>query len=120
MSRKIIVLLAALALGAALFGTIAIAADNQEVIVIDKAQAKKPPVTFPHKAHQETNACVVCHHTAKGPDDAESCFKCHGQDPNIPDPSQMSSKKNPFHIRCVGCHKEVAAGPTKCKECHTG
>ncbi len=119
MRRKTIVLLAVLALGAALFGAVAIA-DNSEVIVIDKAQAKKAPVTFTHKAHQEKNDCVVCHHTAKGADDAESCFTCHGQNPDIPDPSQMSSKKNPFHIRCVGCHKEQAAGPTKCKECHQG
>jgi ribosomal protein L40E len=120
MTRKTIVLLAVLALGAALFGTIAIAADNPDVIVIDKAQAKKPPVIFPHKAHQETNDCVVCHHTAKVADDAESCFNCHGKDPDIPDPSQMSSKKNPFHILCKDCHTELAKGPTKCKECHTG
>jgi hypothetical protein len=119
MSRKIIVLLAALAVGAALFGTVAMA-DNQEVIVIDKAQAKKSAVTFPHKAHQDRTDCVVCHHTAKGADDSESCFKCHGVNPDIPDPSQMSSKKNPFHIKCIGCHKEEAAGPTKCKQCHSG
>ena len=119
MSRKIIVLFAALAIGAALFGTVA-TADSHEVIVIDKAQAKKPAVTFPHKAHQDRTDCVVCHHTAKGADDSVSCFECHGQNPDIPDPSQMSAKKNPFHIKCIGCHKEEAKGPTKCKQCHTG
>jgi hypothetical protein len=119
MTRKTIVLLAVLALGAALFGTIAIA-DNTGVIIIDKAQAKKPPVAFPHKAHQEKNDCVVCHHTAVDGTDPESCFNCHGKDPDISDPSQMSAKKNPFHIKCKGCHTEVAKGPTKCKECHKG
>ena len=118
MSRKLVVILAALALGAALFGTIAVA-DNH-MIVIDKAQAKKSPVSFPHKAHQDKYECVECHHTAKGADDAQSCFECHGKNPDIPDPGQMSAKKNPFHIKCIGCHKEEAAGPTKCKECHQG
>ena len=33
-------------------------------------------------------------------------------------PNQMSLKKNPFHINCVGCHKEQGAGPAKCDECH--
>ena len=118
MSRKFIVMLAVMALATAFIGTLAMA-DNH-VIVIDKAQAKKPPVTFPHKAHQEKNDFVVCHHTAKSPDESKSCFECHGQNPDIPDPSQMSAKKNPFHIKCVGCHKEQAKGPTKCKQCHVG
>lgn len=89
-----------------------------DVITIDKAQDKKPPVVFPHKAHVERTDCTICHHTATGKDDAKSCFECHGKDPNAPDPSAMSAKKNPFHIMCKGCHKEEAKGPTKCGECH--
>ncbi|UCG38983.1 MAG: cytochrome c3 family protein [bacterium] len=119
MSRKSIVMLLALAMLATLAGTFATAhGDMPDVIVIDKAQAKKPPVTFPHEVHAGSFDCVTCHHTAKGKDDAESCFNCHGKNPDAPDPSSMSQKENPFHIRCVGCHKEQAKGPTKCNECH--
>ncbi len=30
----------------------------------------------------------------------------------------MSLKKNPFHLSCRVCHKEMKQGPTKCKQCH--
>lgn len=89
-----------------------------EIIVIDKAQARKAPVTFPHADHAAVNDCVICHHTAKAPEEAVSCFTCHGQDPAAPDPTVSSKKKNPFHIRCIGCHTESEAGPTKCSQCH--
>ena len=120
MKRKTVIILTFLAivLGSVAMVTVAHGDMPADVITIDKAQAKKAPVVFPHKAHSEANDCVVCHHTATGKDDAKSCFECHGKDPNAPDPSAMSAKENPFHIRCKGCHKEQAKGPTKCGECH--
>ena len=95
-------------------------AEMNEVITINKAQAKKAPVVFPHDAHGEKYGCQACHHNAKGDVKPQNCFNCHGKDPAIPDPSAMSTKKNPFHITCIGCHKEKAQGPTKCAECHKG
>ncbi len=119
MKRKTVIILTLLAIALGSMGLVAIAhGDAPDVITIDKAQAKKPPVVFPHKVHSEANDCVVCHHTTTGKDDVQSCFECHGKDPNAPDPSVSSAKENPFHIRCKGCHKEVAMGPTKCGECH--
>ena len=87
-------------------------------MTIDGAMNKKPPVVFPHGEHAEDIECTVCHHKASGKDDAKSCFECHGKDPNANDPSVSSSKVNPFHIRCKGCHEERGEGPTKCGECH--
>ena len=37
---------------------------------------------------------------------------------------EVITTKNPFHITCVGCHKEEAKtnaetkAPTKCDQCH--
>jgi len=89
-----------------------------ETVTIEKAQNKKPPVTFPHLKHSEQINCLKCHHDAKSNADAQSCFVCHGTDPAAPDPAVASAKENPFHIRCKGCHKEQGKGPTKCKDCH--
>ena len=89
-----------------------------ETVTIEKAQNKKPPVTFPHLKHSEQINCLKCHHDAKSNADAQSCFVCHGTDPAAPDPAVASANENPFHIRCKGCHKEQGKGPTKCKDCH--
>lgn len=119
MNRKIIVVLALLALAVGMTAVLAAAHENMpDVIVIDKAQAKKAPVTFPHERHGEQFECKVCHHIETADVEPESCFNCHGKDPDIPDPSAMSAKDNPFHILCRGCHQELAKGPTKCAECH--
>jgi hypothetical protein len=119
MERKIAVLLALLALFVGMTAVMASAHENMpEVIVIDKAQAKKPPVTFTHEEHGDRIECKVCHHIETADVEPESCFNCHGKDPDIPDPSVSSTKKNPFHILCRGCHQEKAEGPTKCGECH--
>jgi hypothetical protein len=105
-------------LTALLVAATAALAEPPEVIVIDKAQAKKAPVTFPHAAHAADIECISCHHTAQTNDAITSCFECHGKDPAAPDPSVSSKKENPFHVSCIGCHKEKAQGPTKCAQCH--
>lgn len=93
--------------------------DMSDVITINKAQAKKPPVVFAHEKHADDIDCVTCHHTVTKDKKAQSCFECHGKNPEIPKPSSANQKDNPFHIRCKGCHKEQGKGPTKCVECHT-
>jgi cytochrome c553 len=121
MKRKTVIILTLLAMAISFVALVAVAHSGApDVITIDKAQAKKPPVVFSHKVHSEANDCTVCHHTATSSDNVKSCFECHGKDPKANDPSVSSAKDNPFHIRCKGCHKEQAKGPTKCKECHTG
>ena len=119
MNRKIVVVLALLAMVVGMTAVLASAhGDMPDVIVIDKAQAKKAPVSFPHEQHGEKFGCQTCHHTETADAKPVSCFSCHGKDPDIPDPSVSSATENPFHILCRGCHKEKAAGPIKCGECH--
>ena len=80
MKRKTVIILTLLAMAISMAAIAAVAqAGAPDVITIDKAQAKKAPVVFPHKAHSEANDCTVCHHTAKGKDDIQSCFECHGK-----------------------------------------
>jgi len=119
MDRKFAVALVLLAMVVGMTAVLASAHENMpEVIVINKAQAKKAPVTFPHEEHSEDIKCQTCHHIETADVEPESCFNCHGKDPNIPDPSSGSAKDNPFHILCKGCHQERGEGPTKCGDCH--
>ncbi|MGQ9494802.1 MAG: cytochrome c3 family protein [Thermoanaerobaculaceae bacterium] len=119
MARKFLAVFAVAGIAAVLM-----AAQNPETLTLDKAQAKQPPVAFPHKIHADKYACDSCHHTQKGlsakAEKVESCASCH-LDPEkaeIPSMRQVSLTKNPFHTSCINCHKKEAKGPTKCAECH--
>jgi len=88
-------------------------------VVIDKCKKKKKAVTLTHEKHIKILKipCKKCHH--KGTPD-KPCSSCHagkmkGKNPGC---AEMSPKKNPFHISCMGCHKKLKKGPSKCKQCH--
>lgn len=117
-----------MAVGVALVVTVAfagVANKAPDSVVLDKAHAKRPHVTFPHKVHAATIACDTCHHTNKGlkaTDTVEvaTCASCH-LDPEKPETGsirEMSLTKNPFHKLCIDCHKKEAKGPAKCNDCH--
>lgn len=91
-------------------------------IVIKSCAKKKAPVKFDHKKHAKTLKikCVECHHNKDAKNRKCSTADCHagkakGKKPGC---AEMSLKKNPYHINCVGCHKKQKKGPKKCKECH--
>ena len=114
-------------IGFVLVATIALAGPP-DMVKIDAAANKKPGVEFPHKAHMEmVESCDTCHHTNKGLtadsdlSQVKACSECHlHPEGDVPDMSQMSMKKNPFHMLCIDCHKTEAKGPTKCNDCHKG
>jgi hypothetical protein len=128
MGKRLAILGLALAttlISVALFA--ATAKESPETIVIDDCASKQSPVTFPHKAHQELTQCVTCHHTQEGLTadsdmEVKPCSACHlePEAAETPKCSQMSTRKNPFHIACVGCHKESGkdTAPTGCFDCH--
>ncbi len=104
-------------------GTLAVAKDPPKKVTLDKCKKKKSAVEFDHEMHVKKNkiACKKCHHTGKNV--ACSTAKCHAgkADGKKPGCAEMSLKKNPYHIRCVGCHKKGLngkKGPRKCKDCH--
>jgi len=112
---------------AMLFAVVVMAGEVPDAATIDDCVAKKSAVEFPHAAHVEAAECTACHHTDEGltADSAggmevQACGACHTtpEEATTPECSQMSMKKNPFHINCVGCHKESSSGPTKCDDCH--
>lgn len=113
-----------LGIAALLIAVAPLAATAPDSTTIDDCVAKKSAVEFPHAAHFEVTECTTCHHTDEGltadSGTAQPCGECHNspESPDTPECAQMSLKKNPFHINCVGCHKEQAAGPAKCDECH--
>lgn len=109
----------------AVFSSVAGAVSPPVDITIDDCVAKKSAVAFPHELHFEKYECSTCHHTQENltkdtADQAKPCSECHMEPEKASTPicSQMSPKKNPFHIKCVSCHKEEKAGPTKCNDCH--
>ena len=129
--------LAVLAVMAVSVAMVAFAGDLPENITIDQCATKKAPVEFPHKAHFEFATCVDCHHTTEGLTvenwaemEVATCGSCHIEPEKAETPKCSNKKKtdNPFHINCVGCHKEVKAkakaegtettAATKCTACH--
>ena len=64
--------------------------------------AKPGDVTFEHQKHMDRdtkNSCAPCHATAQG-------GKIEG------------FGKEMAHSVCKGCHTDLKAGPTSCKDCH--
>lgn len=109
-----------------LLATMAFASNSPATITISAAAKKQPPVPFPHEKHAKlAKSCDMCHHTQKGLKaegtgvKVAKCSTCH-LDPKgkVPGMREMSLTKNPFHIRCLSCHKEQKKGPTACTGCH--
>ena len=107
----------------------AFAHSGPKTITIDAAKAKQPAVTFNHEIHhQRAKSCDVCHHTQKGITAAkitensqvQKCANCHlnPKDAKTPSMREASLTKNPFHTRCIACHKEQKKGPVACTGCH--
>jgi class III cytochrome C family protein len=97
-------------------------------VKIAAAAKKQPAVTFDHAKHTQklVKSCDVCHHTQKGLKkeqagtiEVKKCSTCH-LDPKgtVPSMREMAMAKNPFHIRCIACHKEAKKGPVLCTGCH--
>lgn len=65
-------------------------------------------VTFSHKLHTELASCQECHHTGL---DSPKCSSCHTKEAEV-------NPMKAYHKNCIDCHKEKAAGPTACADCH--
>jgi hypothetical protein len=104
-----------------------------EKVSIAECKAKQPAVAFEHKKHFDERKieCAKCHHTQKdlkaGADvEVKKCASCHAKPEKAETPTctDMSEKKNAYHIDCIGCHKDevkkaaTSKAPVKCKECH--
>ena len=99
------------------------------VIKMQTARKKKPAI-FPHRIHQESWECEVCHHgrDAEGKQTPyvegmviQHCPTCH----NLKMPNKkLNSFMKSAHARCKGCHKKLVEegevhGPIgKCTGCH--
>jgi len=109
-----------------LIATIALAVKVPEKVTVGEAAKKQTPVTFDHAKHATTlvKTCDTCHHDQKGltkdaKTEVKKCSACH-LDPKDKATSMrdMALTKNPFHVRCVGCHKAEKKGPIACTGCH--
>ena len=126
MKKLVTILLSVLVVMAFTTGAYAVKANAAPAKVTLKDAAKKQPaVTMDHAAHVKVTKCETCHHTQKGlteksTDEVAKCSSCHlnPKDAKTPSMAEMSMTKNPFHIGCIGCHKDGKKGPTKCTECH--
>ncbi len=99
-------------------------------------------VDFDHEKHAASKpegyglGCGDCHHDENGEpltdlkrgDPVQSCYECHDKDGRPrrdPAMSQEEWKKEELtyyygaiHENCMGCHKQMGAGPVSCTECH--
>jgi hypothetical protein len=75
------------------------------------------PVIFSHGLHAEMGGdCAACHHHSPA-GQTPVCGECHGEAFN-PENLNMPGLKGAYHLQCLGCHREMGAGPTGCTECH--
>ncbi|MBW2056870.1 MAG: cytochrome c3 family protein [Deltaproteobacteria bacterium] len=81
-------------------------------------KSKKGDVTFPHKAHTASYACVDCHHKTKTGETPKSCAECHKKGATVSAMKAFHSKTSPHS--CRGCHTKEGKGPkyTPCSNCH--
>jgi len=107
----------------------ALFAHNPPTVTIKAAAKKQPQVVFAHEKHSTklVKSCDTCHHTQKGLTAEKAtamnvvkCTTCHldPKNPKAPGMREMALNKNPFHIRCISCHKEQKKGPVVCTGCH--
>lgn len=92
----------------ATFLTIGVLWAVQDPLVLENKYGK---VEFSHGKHSSLK-CQECHHTLKeGEESPKPCGDCHNAEATI-------KRKSAFHTTCTGCHKKLAKGPRKCRECH--
>jgi hypothetical protein len=83
-------------------------------------KAKYAPIMFSHAKHANLE-CAQCHHMmAENPD--MKCTSCHS-DFSKENKKKPESYDSAFHAKsphsCVGCHKAMKQGPSKCNDCHS-
>ena len=122
--RKPAAIAVAVAFILATLATVAFAAVPDK-ITIGEAKSKQPAVVFDHAKHTTlVKTCDTCHHTQKGltkdtKTEVKKCSACHlDAKDKVPSAREMSMTKNPYHIRCIACHKTEKKGPVVCTGCH--
>jgi predicted CXXCH cytochrome family protein len=88
--------------------------------IILQTESARKPADFPHRQHQESYGCTVCHHAKGDIMVIDKCAKCHNLDISNPD---VNSFKKAAHKLCKDCHKTVnkeegGDAPIKCSGCH--
>jgi hypothetical protein len=126
MKRSIITILSCAALICAFALPSIMAADNPEPPSGDMfkgfewPEGRKTVATFDHANHRQP--CETCHHKWDGSSEITGCTVdgCHD---DFKDKRTDASAYKAFHDRrseasCLGCHKSMKKGPTKCSDCH--
>jgi len=117
-------------------------ASVQDVITMKNEQAfekhRMGIVDFDHKTHSEAYdlGCGQCHHDENGEplsdlkagDPVQDCIECHekagrprrdrSMSPEEWQAEQLTYYYGAIHENCMGCHKKMEKGPTRCTECH--
>ncbi len=75
-----------------------------------------------HARHPDFS-CQSCHHKSRPGEAAmQPCGSCHKTSPDLgqpqPTPNKAGDRRTSLHASCIGCHKAVEQGPTKCENCH--
>lgn len=121
------------------------AAKPDDTFVLDELVRLYREVTFDHALHVSYAACVECHHHLTGePPSNPACVSCHRSGTTAqplacrachPANRYAAATRSvrvreagyhvdtlglsgAYHLRCLGCHVSITAGPTGCRGCH--
>lgn len=93
------------------------AEDGPETLTLKSLEKRYQPVVFSHGPHTDmAENCAACHHHSPA-GETPACSECHGE-PFNPQNLNMPGLKGAYHLQCMGCHREIGAGPVGCTECH--
>ncbi|MGI9535916.1 MAG: cytochrome c3 family protein [Desulfocapsaceae bacterium] len=114
-------------------------------LTLDSLSGMYEKVRFDHDLHDSYASCVECHHhvTGKPPtdpgcnschrygttDSPVDCKSCHlvnrfSEESRSPQSTHtgyhidIAGLIGAYHLKCVGCHLSITAGPTGCQDCH--
>ena len=116
-----------------------------DALLLDALSGAYKEVHFDHGLHDSYASCVECHHHVAGQPSAEpgcnychrfgttespvDCKSCHLVNRFSEESLALQSNHTRYHIdivgligayhlKCVGCHLSITAGPTGCQDCH--
>ena len=88
-----------------------------ETMTLSGLEKRYEPVAFSHSLHADMGGgCGDCHHHSPA-GQTLACGRCHGE-PFNPQNLSLPGLKGAYHLQCLGCHREMDAGPVGCTECH--
>jgi len=91
-------------------------AQAKRSILISSLSQEFEPVSFSHRSHAKMIGCNACHHHS--PENKKApCTACHAHSQDF-EKLDKPGLRGAYHRQCMGCHRQMGMGPSRCEGCH--